>query len=50
MDSNRKVSLSNNPQGKRLRGPQKKTGGGIMYRQILITAKLKTGKRGQETN
>ena len=50
MDSRSKVSqvLNNNPQGSRLRG-RPKTDGGAMYKQMLINAKSKTGKRGQKT-
>ena len=41
MDGKRKVSqvFNNNPQGSRLRG-RPKTDGGIVYKQILIHAKL----------
>ena len=35
-------------QGSRLRGRQE-TDGGIVYKQILINAKLEIGKRGKET-
>jgi hypothetical protein len=42
----KKQVFNNNPQGSRLRGRQKKTGGGIMYRQIIIiTAKLTFWRR-----
>jgi len=43
-----KQVFNTNPQGSRLRWRQK-TGGGIMYRQIIIiTVKLKTGKIGKQ--
>ena len=49
MESKRKVSqvFNNNPQGLRLRG-RPKTGTGTVYKQILIHAKLKAGKRGKK--
>jgi len=49
MDSNRKVSqvFNNNPKGSRL-GDDQKTDVGTVS-QILIEAKLKTGKREQAT-
>jgi hypothetical protein len=47
MESNRKVSqLSNkNPQVSQLKG-RPTTEGGTAYKQILVIAKLETGKRG----
>jgi hypothetical protein len=50
MDGERKVSqvFNNNPQGSRLRVRQKKTNGGVVYKQILVNAKLQIGKRGQK--
>jgi len=47
MDSKRKVIqiYNNNPQESRLRG-RPKIDGGTVYKQILISLKLKTGKRG----
>jgi hypothetical protein len=50
MDNKRTVSqeFKNNPQGGVLRG-RPKTYGGTVYRQMLINAKLKTGKRVQNT-
>jgi len=50
VDSKRKVSqiFNNNPQGSRLRG-RPKTDGGIVYKQVLINAKLQIGMRGQKT-
>jgi hypothetical protein len=50
MDSTRKVSqvFNNNPQESRLKGPPKKADSGTVYKQILIDAKLKTGKRGEK--
>jgi len=50
MESKRKVSqvFKNNPQRSQQRGrPQ--TYGAIVYKEILINAKLNTGKRGQAT-
>ena len=49
MDSTRKVSqvCNNNPQGSG-KGDDQKTDGGTVYKQILINAKLKTGKRGKK--
>ena len=49
MDSKRQVSqlFNNNPQRIRIRGRPKRYGGTV-YKQILINAKLKTGKRGKE--
>jgi hypothetical protein len=49
MDSERKVSkvFDNNPQGSRLRGRPKNRQWNCV--QMLINAKLKTGKRGQKT-
>jgi hypothetical protein len=49
MHSKRKIShvFNNNPQVSRLRG-RPKTDGGIMYKQIIIDAKLKTVKRGKK--
>jgi len=45
LESKRKVSqvFNNNPQGSWLRG-QPKTGGGTVYKSVLIDAKLKTGE------
>jgi hypothetical protein len=50
MESKSKVSqvFNNNPQVSRLRG-RPKTDGGIVYKQILINAKLQIGKRGPRT-
>ena len=50
MDSKRKVIKvhNNNPRGSRIRGLLK-TDGGIVYKQILIIAKLQIGKGGQKT-
>jgi len=50
MDNTRKVSkvFSNNRQRSRLSG-RPKTDGWIVYKQILINAELRIGKRGQET-
>ena len=50
MDSKRKVSqvFNSNPQGSWLRW-HPKTDGEIVYKQILINAKLQIGKRGQKT-
>jgi len=40
---------NNNPQGCRVRGrPKKKPDGGIVFKQILINAKLQIGKRGKK--
>jgi hypothetical protein len=49
MDCKKRVSqvFSSNPQGRRLRG-RPKIDGGIVYKQILINAKLKTGKTGKK--
>jgi hypothetical protein len=50
-DIKRKVSKAsnNNPQGSRLKG-RPKTDGVIVHKQILISAKLQIGKRGQKRN
>jgi len=40
--------FNSNPQGSRLRG-RPKTDGGTVYRHIEINAKLKTRKKGHET-
>jgi len=40
--------FNNNSQGSRLRG-QPKTDGGVVYKQILLNAKLETGKGSQKT-
>ena len=47
MDSKRKLiqMYNNNTQGRRLRG-RPKMDGGTVYKQILISEKLKTGKKG----
>jgi hypothetical protein len=49
MDSKRKVSLvfNSNAQGIRIRG-RPKTHGGTLNKQILIDAKLITGKKGKK--
>jgi hypothetical protein len=50
MDSKIKLSdvfINNNPQGSRLKRRPKIDGGNV-YKQILISAKLKTGKRGKK--
>jgi len=49
MDCKRKVSqvFDNNPQGRRLTG-RPKIDGGTVYIQVLINAKLKTGKTCQK--
>jgi hypothetical protein len=39
--------FNNNPQRIQLRG-RPKTDGGIVYKQILTNAKLRTGKKGQK--
>jgi hypothetical protein len=51
MHSERKVSKGfyNNTQGNRLIGLPK-TDSGTVHKQMLITAKLKTGKRGPNTD
>ena len=50
MDRKRKVGqiFNNNPQGNRTRG-RPKTDGGTVYKQILTDTKLRTGRRGQQT-
>jgi hypothetical protein len=50
LENKRKVIqvLNNTPYGSRLRG-RPTTDGGIVYKQILISAKLLIGKRGQRT-
>jgi len=51
MDSERKVSdiLNNSPKGSRLRGiPKNRWWNCVQYKQILINAKLQTGKRGKK--
>jgi hypothetical protein len=50
MEGKRKVIkvINNTPHGSRLRG-RPKTDGGIVYKQILISAKLQIGKRDQRT-
>jgi hypothetical protein len=49
MDSKSKVSqvFNSNSQGSRLRG-RPKADGGIVYKEILLNAKLETGKRSQK--
>jgi len=49
MDSTQKLGqvFNSDPQGSRLIG-WPKTEGGIMYKQMLINAKLQIGKRGQK--
>ena len=48
MESKRCQVFNNNPQGSRLKGLLK-TDGEIVYKQILINAKLEIGERGQKT-